>query len=269
MSLYIDNDFAFNTDRYYTHGWGIKYSSVKLNNFAANYSLFQNTGNIAISLNQKIYTPKDRTSSEKLSDDMPYSGLLYISVNSIHQSNNFELKTDFSLGIIGESAFGEETQKAIHTITPSALNPKGWNNQLSDDMLINYSIYIYYPITSSEKFKLKPFAGAGIGTLHNYVSIGLYMNSKVYDSNDFAVTLKIKNETIYSLYDSRMQGTFLFSEDEALKNSQINNVHNFFKLKSEITFYKLFFGIDYNLISRQLKSGFLHQFLTFEIGFFI
>jgi hypothetical protein len=148
LQVNIDND-AFsigkNYDRYYTYGTELSLTFPKsktpeffLNDFL--FSLDKNEENYSISLTHKLFTPSDISSDTILNHDRPYAGLFYLALSK--SSNNFLLRqkllSHLSIGFIGKYAFGKELQTFLHRQWFKSPIPKGWDNQLAADIVLNF-----------------------------------------------------------------------------------------------------------------------------------
>ena len=147
VSLYLENDFVFHEDLHYTHGTKITYMHNKPTKIAG--VMFDDIG---ISLMQMLYTPDDLKSTDLITNDRPYSGIL--GVNLIGQRLNFKhniIQTyELTLGIIGKYSFAKDTQKGIHKLI-DCTQPKGWHNQLPTEPIINIE---YRLVKDVELFRL-------------------------------------------------------------------------------------------------------------------
>jgi len=192
FTLYYENDFLAGTDRDYTNGlkltWSTPYTADAP---AANwpgwiYPLLERLPFVndpaqqralSLSFGQEIYTPEDKKSVELIVDDRPYAGMTYLAVGlqskSLRRQNTWEL----NVGILGPASLAEGTQKLIHKIVNGAQNPKGWEHQLGNELTID-AVYETqwklgtpgFPRTFSSD--LIPHLGARVGTVKIYANAG-------------------------------------------------------------------------------------------------
>lgn len=141
LTLTVENDlFGNGSDRNYTSGvlltyFDSAYRPVKIARFLNKHVPFvplNNNSKISISLGQNLYTPSDITIKAPQPDDHPWAGFLYGAIRSLTITNNRADDLELTLGVVGPSAKGKETQKFIHDLV-NARNPSGWNNQLHDE----------------------------------------------------------------------------------------------------------------------------------------
>jgi hypothetical protein len=108
-----------NLDRYYTQGMRICWMDTEtLRHF---------------SVGQEIHTPSRPTVSPTPSDDLPFSGYLYATLGRAYRPTPETMASvEFSVGVIGPSALGEETQNGFHAIVGSQTYT-GWDDQMQDE----------------------------------------------------------------------------------------------------------------------------------------
>lgn len=131
----LDNDFFGGTDRYYTNG--VFYTTLQnvsqdqipsiLNVEAASLK------DLGFTISQLIFTPEDLSTSEKIENDIPYAGYLSLSCFLFQANNNSYEQIGLGIGTIGKYSFAEEVQKGFHKVIGSE-DPKGWDNQLKNDL---------------------------------------------------------------------------------------------------------------------------------------
>lgn len=86
---------------------------------------------------QSMQTPTDLTESDLIKDDVPYAGVLG-GYASWYRLNNQELRAfQIYAGMLGPASFAEETQKFIHNDLDMGTDPKGWDNQLYNEPILN------------------------------------------------------------------------------------------------------------------------------------
>ena len=191
VSLYIENDLFGGTDRYYTSGVKLSWTSTDLEKFAdtpyaspllplldrmpfLNRQGFQK--NLTFSLGQNIYTPDDTESSGLVEDDRPYAGWLYLGVGVAWKNAAERHALTLQIGIVGSWSLGEESQRGVHEARGLG-SPQGWDNQLSNELGVNlaYLRTWRYPHKSERVglgWELLPHAGATVGNVHIFANAG-------------------------------------------------------------------------------------------------
>jgi hypothetical protein len=132
--------------------------------------------NLAFSLGQNIYTPRDITKEELIVDDRPYAGWTYAAA-ALH-SKNFEILNtlEVNIGIVGPSSHADEAQKLIHEWLGGD-EPRGWDNQLQDEpgFMITWQRFwriLRTPVGNVYAFDGIPHAGLTLGNVFTYANLG-------------------------------------------------------------------------------------------------
>jgi hypothetical protein len=128
-----------------------------------------------LQLRQEIYTPKDLDRAEIQEGDHPYAATLSIGqVRMVNRpSNKLRYTSGLWVGVIGPAALGFNAQDFIHRITPSR-PPQGWNNQVSNDLLLNYSLAVERELLSDEVSQFVLSGRARLGTVYTDAAIGMW-----------------------------------------------------------------------------------------------
>lgn len=151
----FENDLFADTDRFYTNGIKLNWTSPELKWFE-DLAWFQKDTflarqarnvirvlpfsddperqrHLSFSLGQKMFTPQDIESRNLVTNDRPYAGWLYGDI-AFHSKNKQRLDTfEIQLGLIGDIALGEEAQDFVHSIRGIA-KANGWDNQLENEL---------------------------------------------------------------------------------------------------------------------------------------
>ena len=174
----FDNDIFDNTDRYYTNGIRFDFISPSLKQFPLSWLMVPYWGNginyYGVSIVQNMYTPYTTKIDGIHNGDRPYSAYLF--AGSFKISNDLEKKfrqtTEFDLGVIGPSSYGDFVQKSFHTSVPTNNEPLGWEYQIQNDLVLNYHLYYEKGIVSTRNLELNLNATGSMGTLYTNMSGG-------------------------------------------------------------------------------------------------
>lgn len=228
FSLINDNDLYISTsqDRYYTNGVFLKYS------FATNgdsKSLLKKI--YAFELGQKLYSPYKASVRNIAQHDRPFAGYLYLGVGvRNYYRNKSSFGFDLALGVIGPSAFGEQSMNFVHSLY--GFDPAdGWKYQIKDALGLNFRTDNQLSLGKTYKyFDLYWKNTANIGTVFTDISTGILgrigtqklqhiANSIGFGSNLNTNNSVFKNQSEsffyinpmirYALYDATIQGSFL------------------------------------------------------------
>lgn len=143
-----ENDYFAGTDNHYTNGIKLSWVSGDLRKYAEDERLpefvlpylrilpFVNEPgqqyNVALSLGQNMYVPRNTMSSAAQLSDRPFAGWSYISL-ALHAKTATQLDSfETSVGVVGPSAMAEETQNNYHALMGFE-RVRGWGRQLHDE----------------------------------------------------------------------------------------------------------------------------------------
>ncbi|MBM4346519.1 MAG: lipid A deacylase LpxR family protein, partial [Deltaproteobacteria bacterium] len=92
--------------------------------------------NIGLSLGQNIYTPEDISRRDLIKGDRPYAGWTYLAL-TFHVKNTAKMDVfEVTMGLVGPASLAEETQRIVHRWLDTH-DPKGWRNQLKNEVGVN------------------------------------------------------------------------------------------------------------------------------------
>ena len=140
-----ENDIftGLGTDKHYTNG--MRFSFLRPDDAVPGWLLkgcravpwFPEGGRVrpAWSVGQNIYTPEDISTTELVAHDRPYAAWLYLGAGLVVENGRVLDVMEFSLGVVGPAALGEEMQRGIHKVIDSP-EPQGWQNQLHDELAV-------------------------------------------------------------------------------------------------------------------------------------
>ena len=165
-TLNLDNDFWLETDYYYTHGvYASYFDSGLYRTFLKHIALYKPETSSAkdnnacgITAQQRLYTPENIRDIAAQVGNRPYAATMTANFSVIQNRDLFGdiWKWELSLGVIGPAAKGRETQAEIHSWNSSVHNnPVGWGNQISNDLIANYSLSLEHSLFRNNISKLK------------------------------------------------------------------------------------------------------------------
>jgi len=190
--FYLENDTFAGMDKHYTNAVKLSWISKDLKAYNQNSTLpewarwlaettpgVRGEGflhNFAFSLGQNIYTPRDLSVEALIEDDRPYAGWTYFAA-ALHSKNFNLLNTlEASIGILGPSSLAEQSQKLFHKWLDDE-EPKGWENQLEDELGLMVTWQRFWRILRSSfgsRFgcEIIPHAGISLGNVLTYANMG-------------------------------------------------------------------------------------------------
>jgi lipid A 3-O-deacylase len=240
IQLNYENDLFNATDRYYTQGIqlsiihpSIKYSPLTKTLFRLKRNAVYYYG---LHLQQACYTPRSIRIDTILYGDRPYAGVFYIShsLYSLSKIKKLMLQTQLDVGIIGNFAYCEEEQKAIHKAVNN-LEPIGWSYQLKNDIVLNYRTRVEKAIIYKKCVELLMTTNLRVGTLYNDIAFGLHSRiglfepyftnlglSKGSDAHPFKCFLQLMVNQKIVVYNASLQGGLFTKSVYELPTTAIN-----------------------------------------------
>ena len=195
VSIYIENDAFAGTDRDYTSGVKLSWTSRWIpapetesddqdrKGWVAStlniLPFFKKPGDqraFSILIGQTIYTPEDLKRSDLILDDRPYAGYTYLglAVNRITQKIMDTIELD--VGIVGPHSYAEDVQEWVHRLFGSR-QAKGWDNQLKDEFTLELIYERKWRLAASKigygfGYDFIPHLGGRVGNVYIYANTG-------------------------------------------------------------------------------------------------
>lgn len=198
IRIISENDFwLFNqrTDMFYTQGLKIEYlqdlpDDSKFSQWWP-FLLGNKTQNIlGYSIGQNLYTSSDIEVPTIIEKDRPYGAWLYFAYSLIsnNESKKQRITSDMYLGVLGPIALGEEVQSNWHQLINSP-DPKGWSNQVKNDIGINLNLKYEKGLVSYFRknlaFDFVPNLEVKTGTVFNILAVGSTTRLNLFNSSTY------------------------------------------------------------------------------------
>ncbi len=191
VSVYFENDLFTGTDRFYTNGVKLGWTSADLEKFAdtpyasgflplINRIPYINSPdyqkNLAFSFGQNIYTPDNTEATERLEGDRPYAGWLYLGLGFIWKNAEVRNSLVLNIGVVGSWSYAEEAQRVVHEARGLDV-PKGWDNQLHNELGVVAVYERSWRWPRHERrigldWEFLPHAGVALGNVYTYANLG-------------------------------------------------------------------------------------------------
>jgi hypothetical protein len=173
------------------------------------------TTSVYYSVGQNLYTPKELSLSPPNPKDRPYAAFLYGSMGLSSLTDNHMDNVEFTAGIVGPYALGQETQEFVHTVL-DAPQPKGWGSQLHNELGLMLSWERIWPEAYATEmgdlyFRASPYAGATVGNIYTYASTGLMFQLVPKQHKWQSTPLRVRPAIPGSGYFSVPEGEFSWS----------------------------------------------------------
>jgi len=179
LKISFDNDIFDYTDRFYTNGVRIDlvHPALSGNPIARIAVPYWGPGvnYYGISVVQNLYTPSTTKTGGIHYGDRPYAAYLYFGSFKITNApeRRFRMTSEIDLGVIGPYSFGEYMQKSFHNALPTNSEPEGWEYQVENDLVLNYSVTFDKGVISEKWMNLNLVSTAMLGTLYTNISGGI------------------------------------------------------------------------------------------------
>jgi len=184
LIFYLENDIFTGTDIWYTNGTTIMWVDRFWQHSPICYILHprfgKSTDHYGLLFRQNLYTPVHHTWPGIQYNDRPFASFLTLGnfKTSVFRDWRMRLTTQFDAGVIGESALGEAFQRLIHT---SEKQPIGWQYQVRDDIVLQYSFGAEKSLVHAPGHDLAIEAGFQGGTLFNNITGGISYHFSRFD----------------------------------------------------------------------------------------
>ncbi len=234
LNIGIENDIFLGTDYYYSNGVIFDLISPVWRKSPLRY-LFIPIGKegeqlYGMKLIQTMFTPIYPVRPDIQVGDRPFASTLYIGSYRVfnQEFRSLRFTDEWDLGIIGDAAQGRSIQSYLHG---EAKRPLGWQNQIADDILINYSARAEKGIFSSYGHQLIGNGQISIGTMYTGAAFGL---SYIFTNHDdyfsayypikqhyspkqpfltyFTYQINARADAVTTIYDATLQGG-MFNHD--------------------------------------------------------
>lgn len=186
LTFTFENDTTLRTDRYYTNGVQIAFQSAprpespesRLAAWLAPWVLPEGEGSYGVSLAQSFYTPDDTDSERPPRDDRPYAGWLRGSAALFATGGDQLGMLELSLGVIGPSALGSETQDFVHDALGVA-RANGWDHQIGNvpagQLSLERRMRITRPVGEAFEWGIVPAGGLSLGNVQTSLTAGVLL----------------------------------------------------------------------------------------------
>jgi len=184
LSFVFENDLFYKTDRDYTNGVELSYTSPTqdtpelIDQIARGLPFFSSEGKVRASyaVGQSIFTPSDTRSVIPPPTQRPYAGFLYGSVGITDDTGSRLDQLSLQIGLTGPSSLASDTQRFVHRVINDP-EPMGWHSQLRGEpgVVLIYSRNVSIMPRQSLaglNFDLEPHYGAAVGNIYDYVNAG-------------------------------------------------------------------------------------------------
>jgi lipid A 3-O-deacylase len=276
-----ENDFFTASDRDYTQGIYIEWVNPTIRHFPLTFLLWRPSNSMikyGLALENNAYTPLYIDRPQVQYGDRPYAGVILLKtfLTAINDRRGERITTQFSAGIIGSWAGDEDMQKDIHHWI-HYIQPLGWDNQIKNDLALNYQLNYEREFLRLQQFSLSSNASARIGTLSTKASLGITgMLGNFYTPFSSGKCTPVKKVQFYLYdmpalnavgYDATLQGgLFNRSSVYTIPDKDINRIVFVNKWGIVLILKRLYFEYYQSWSSPEFSTTVYHRSGGLQIG---
>ncbi len=181
ITMQLENDLLVpNSDRYYTNGVRIGYTSPtdQLPSIMADFGHFllgPGQQRAAIEFSQLLFTPENTGITDPVRTDRPYAAILMGTLSLIQDTEDTRTVLSAGLGVIGPPAFGRQAQNTTHFLIGQPI-ARGWGAQIPSQPVVQLTAERTWRLKVAEIGGLEadvlPAVTAGAGTFRIYGQAG-------------------------------------------------------------------------------------------------
>lgn len=193
-TLQIENDALNGTDRYYSGGLRIGWTSPTDQSVPQDVSrfgrwLFQDgRQRVSIDLSQQLFTPYTTDDNPPDPRDRPYAGVLLLTGSLIQDTETTRSVFAVSAGLVGPGAGGEPFQNGLHSLLGET-TAQGWGYQIHNQPLINFLAERTWRLPLGDvygvEFDTLPEILGAVGLYRTYAQAGLQVRAGQGLDSDF------------------------------------------------------------------------------------
>lgn len=187
VRINYDNDYFSATDRYYTQGVRIEWIAPFVQRSPLTYALIRpkraTQVNYGIALERDGFTPRSIRHVGIYEGERPYAGVMFVShfIIALNNISKYRITSQLDLGVIGPAVGGKEEQTAIHNAIGN-LVPLGWEYQVANDAVINYTFQYEKGLIASRYVELIGLTRLRAGTLYDDAGAGAMVRAGLLSS---------------------------------------------------------------------------------------
>jgi lipid A 3-O-deacylase len=292
LKVDFDNDILDYTDRFYTNGIKIEIISpgLQMNPLSRLMLPYRGSGTnyYGLSLVQNMFTPSTTKTGGILYGDRPYAAYMYIGSFKITNdpAHRFRQTSELDAGIIGPNSYGEWVQRSFHDAVPTNNEPLGWEYQVQNDLVLNYTIAYEKGILSQKYFEVLLASTGNAGTLYTNLAGGIQLRAGWL--NPFFANLGIAKKQALRDADLRKIQFFFFIKgsgklvgyDATLQGGLFNNSSSYTLPSDEISrvVFQTSGGVSFTcngirldveqfVLSPEFKDGWWHKWVHVGLTF--
>ena len=284
VSLDYQNDYFNATDYYFTQGVRIDVIAPIFRKSPISKMLLRAGKNPVdvhgIFASQECFTPTSIRSDSILTGDRPFAACIFIGQMRVssNKEKKYQLSSEIIFGFIGSRGGCMETQQTIHGWI-NGIDPHGWEYQISDDFIINYSAKYEKLVVTKKSFEFIPYLNIRAGILYDNASAGIKIRtgimSSFFDSykkpgKKFLCYAELWGQTTGVAYNTTLQGGMFNKQTPyVILNEGMERILFSAGGKIVLNFKKLTLVYSRTWITPEFKKGLKHGWggITIKVNF--
>ncbi len=277
----IENDFFFYIDRYYTSGVTISLTNNNLKKLPFYKVLIPGNGDksyYSIGITHHMYTPERTYTPYIQYRDYTYAAYLLLGLTK--ENYNYYPKSHIlskiDVGVLGPLAMGEPFQNTIHNTFNVGKASEGWDNQIKNDICLQYTVVYEKGIINTPYFELIGSLGGMLGVPHTQAHVGAFSRVGIFSDYFRGKSIDINRKglqgwLIFSAYaafvnyNATLQGGTV-NQESPYTISDINKAVYTTKIGGQIQYNALSFSVTANFMSPEFKYAFWHRWITLGLS---
>jgi len=281
IKLNYANDFFYATDRYFTQGVRLEYIAPVFQFLPFKYLQIETNEKqkryAGIAIERNGFTPTSIRINQIPTETRPYAGTTFISNFNIllDAAKKVKVFSQIDFVIIGPAVGGKEEQTAIHKAIGDVL-PLGWEYQISNDIIINYTLGLEKGIIHHKYFNAILLTQVRAGTLYTDASLGgmlriglmnNYVKSLTHEENTPAIKCYgfVKAFGKMVGYNATMQGGLFSNSIYTLPPAAIRRLVNETSIGITVGYKNLQLEYSKFNLSHEYRNGLSHNWGQFTI----
>ena len=202
----FEDDYFAGIDYYYTGGLHAELVASWVKDFPLSKILLHPKYKYiryGLGIESDLYTPTDVGKNCILWGDRPYAACLFLKtvLIAIDSEKKQRFSTTLNTGVIGPGAGAMNLQTSVHEALPNNIIPKGWINQVHNDIILNYQVDYEKQLRSlGHLFSLDADGMGRVGTLSDKAGVGMTAFGGYFDS-PFSNEVITKSNARFYIYE--------------------------------------------------------------------
>ena len=278
--VYLDwaNDLFVQTDFYFSNGLELGYISTAKKSLLIRQLELKSFDHFSVI--QDFFTPTDINVENIIIGDRPYAAYLVGSYQKHFFSKDKKLNFNPQLvaGILGTAALGRQLQTFTHEISPTSEAPKGWDNQVANDLALNLNMRVEKGFYQTDLILANVFSRARLGTLYTDLSVGARF--RIGKFNDFfdsyenlsfglpkkwQLFFEVKPSLKLVGYNATLQGgVFNDKSPYLIDNQEITRLVGETDFAFTVSYKKFQMNAVFTWISKEFETASQHKWITLK-----